>query len=102
MMLSDSFILQKRLIKNMAVKNIIFDLGGVLLNIDFNRTYEAFRHLGVPDLKSHFTLYAADELFEALETGNLSEDEFCAALQEKCNPGTSFEQIRDAWNAILI
>src|SRR4030095_3419036 len=30
-----------------AIKNIIFDLGGVLLNLDFNRTYEALKKLGI-------------------------------------------------------
>ncbi len=86
----------------MSVKNIIFDLGGVLLNIDFNRTYDAFKDLGVSDLKSQFNLYAADKLFEALEIGAVSEDDFCTALLKKCKPGTSFEQIRNAWNAILV
>lgn len=86
----------------LPVKNIIFDLGGVLLNIDFNRTYEAFKMLGAADLKAQFTQYTSDELFEALEMGTISETNFFSAIQEKCDPGTSFEQIRNAWNAILV
>lgn len=86
----------------LSVKNIIFDLGGVLLNIDFNRTYEAFKMLGAADLKAQFTQYTSDELFEALEMGTISETNFFSAIQEKCDPGTSFEQIRNAWNAILV
>lgn len=84
------------------VKNVIFDLGGVLLNIDFNRTNDAFKMLGAADFKSQFTQYTADELFEALEMGKITETDFYRAMQEKCNPGTSFQQIRDAWNAILV
>lgn len=84
------------------VKNVIFDLGGVLLNIDFNRTNDAFKMLGAADFKSQFTQYTADELFEALEMGKITETDFYKSMQEKCNPGTSFQQIRDAWNAILV
>jgi glucose-1-phosphatase len=84
------------------IKNIIFDLGGVLLNIDFNKTKQAFEKLGVNDFDSFYTKESANPVFEALETGHISNEEFYAALQKHCRPGTSFFQIQDAWNEILL
>ena len=86
----------------MAIKNIIFDLGGVLLNIDFNKTKKAFENLGVKDFDSFYTKDSANPVFEALETGDISAEEFYAALQKHCTAGTSFSQIKAAWNEILI
>lgn len=85
-----------------GIKNIIFDLGGVLLNIDFNKTKKAFEKLGVKDFDSFYTKETANPIFESLETGNISNEDFYAALQRHCNPGTNFTQIQQAWNEILV
>lgn len=85
-----------------VIKNIIFDLGGVLLNIDFNKTKRAFENLGVKDFDHFYTKESANPVFEALETGHISKDEFYAALQKHCDPATSFIQIQQAWNEILL
>ncbi len=90
-------------VTNMAtIKNIIFDLGGVLLNIDFNKASAAFKELGVENFDELYSKNAATELFEKLETGSISSNDFYAALQLHCYPGTGFQQIEAAWNAILI
>lgn len=82
-----------------AVKHIIFDLGGVILNIDYQRPIEAFAKLGIN------TLYSKSEqstLFDQLETGKLSGDEFLAHLQAMARPGTTLSEIKAAWNSILL
>ena len=84
------------------IKNIIFDLGGVLLDIDYYRTSNAFKELGVKNFGDFYSQAAADELFEALETGNVSEEKFYSTMQEYCLPGTSYNQVQVAWNAMLI
>jgi glucose-1-phosphatase len=84
------------------IKNIIFDLGGVLLNIDYNKTSEAFKQLGASNFDSFYSQQGADELFEALETGNITEEDFYKTMQQHCYPGTTSEQIKTAWNAILL
>ena len=85
-----------------AIKNIIFDLGGVLLNIDYNKTANAFKALGASDFDSFYSQAGANELFELLETGNISEDDFYKAMKPYCQPGTTNEQMQTAWNAILL
>lgn len=85
-----------------AIKNIIFDLGGVLLNIDFDKTKRAFEKLGVQHFDHLYTKETANPIFESLETGHLSNNDFYTALQQHCHPGTSLLQIQQAWNDILV
>ena len=44
-------------------KNLIFDLGNVLYDIDFVKMYQAFDDLGIPDFENHFTLNKSDQIF---------------------------------------
>lgn len=84
------------------IKNIIFDLGGVLLDIDYHKTADAFIQLGAKNFKEFYSQTTANPLFEQLETGHISDEEFYVAMQAHCNPGTTFAQIQTAWNAILL
>jgi putative hydrolase of the HAD superfamily len=85
-----------------AIKNIIFDLGGVLLDIDYHKTAKAFSDLGVQQFDALYSQANANHLFEALETGTISEDAFYQSLQGYCRPETSRQQMQSAWNAILL
>jgi putative hydrolase of the HAD superfamily len=84
------------------IKNVIFDLGGVLLNIDYHKTANAFKALGAADFDSFYSQAGANELFELLETGNITDADFYDAMQAHCHPGTTHQQIQTAWNAILL
>jgi putative hydrolase of the HAD superfamily len=85
-----------------AIKNIIFDLGGVLLDIDYHKTAKAFANLGVKDFGELYSQANANDLFEALETGAISEEAFYQSLGAHCSPETSRQQMQTAWNAILL
>ncbi len=84
------------------IKNLLFDLGGVLLNIDYHKTAAAFKQLGVTKFDDLYSQTEANHLFEALETGQITEADFYASLQLYCTPETSKEQIERAWNAMLL
>ncbi|SEA01200.1 putative hydrolase of the HAD superfamily [Arachidicoccus rhizosphaerae] len=85
------------------IKNIIFDFGGVLLHIDFKRTHQAFEALGIEDAAAHFSQHHASQLFSRLETGHISNEAFYDLFREEAeNPRLTNEQIRDAWNAMLL
>ena len=84
-----------------GVKNILFDLGGVLFHIDYQRTIDAFKKLGITDFEKHFTQHQQNDLFDAFETGKISSAVFVKTLQESL-PGCSEQEIIDAWNAMLI
>ena len=97
----NSFILAKNKLMS-AIKNIIFDLGGVLLNVDYHKTADAFKALGAVQFDDLYSQANANHLFESLETGSISEDAFYEAIYQYCNPGTTRNQMQLAWNAILL
>jgi putative hydrolase of the HAD superfamily len=84
------------------LRNIIFDLGGVLLNIDYGATEKAFQQLGVEDFNSWFSQYHANELFSELETGVQQEKAFLQQIQSLLPNPVSETAILDAWNAMLL
>ena len=84
-----------------GVKNILFDLGGVLFHIDYQRTIDAFKKLGITDFEKHFTQYQQNDLFDSFETGKISSSIFVKELKEFL-PSCSDQEIINAWNAMLI
>lgn len=84
------------------IKNIIFDLGGVLLNLDYNKTSVAFQKLGVANFDDLFTQFKANTLFEDLETGKISNESFYETIQQYCRPGVTRQEMESAWNAMLL
>ncbi len=84
------------------IKNILFDLGGVLLDINYNLTTKAFHQLGFPHFEEMYSQYNANLLFEKLETGHVSEETFYAAMQAIPAVEPSLDEITSAWNAMLL
>ena len=85
-----------------AVKNILFDLGAVLINIDFEKTADAFRQLGIDRFEEQFSQLSASTLFEDLETGKISNEDFYKAMRRQVpEMNLSDASIQLAWNAIL-
>jgi putative hydrolase of the HAD superfamily len=84
------------------VKNIIFDLGNVLYDIDFKIMYKRFHELGIPNFENHFTLNQSDPLFFDLEKGFIDEVTFCSRFNQLYNLSLNKDQIIEAWNSLLI
>ena len=84
------------------IKNIILDLGNVLLDIDYNKTIEAFEALGFKNFKNNFSAYKMDTLFEDIETGKISEATFYESIKAMSQNPVSTLQIKTAWNALLL
>jgi FMN phosphatase YigB (HAD superfamily) len=83
-------------------KNLIFDLGNVLYDIDFTKMYAAFDELGIPNFENHFTLNKSDQIFFDLELGLISEQQFCEGFNALYNLDLQKQQIIAAWNSLLI
>ncbi len=88
--------------KEIDIQNIIFDLGGVLLNIDYNRTINAFKALGMTDFDIFFTQAAQSQLFDRLDKGSISPENFRKELREITGLNPTDRQIDEAWNAMLL
>lgn len=84
------------------IKNIIFDLGGVILNIDYHLTIDAFKALGVANFDSLFTQAEQIGLFDQMDTGTISPQEFREGIRELCRLPLSDKEIDTAWNAMLL
>ena len=52
-----------------SIKNIIFDLGVVIINIDTERTTKAMKNLGFSDFDRSYSLFKQTNLFDKLEKG---------------------------------
>jgi putative hydrolase of the HAD superfamily len=68
-------------------KAVIFDLGGVLLNIDYRLTIAAFNELGVKNADLFYSKKIQNPIFDKIEIGAISPKEFLDALQkgvQKC------------------
>lgn len=84
------------------VKNIIFDFGGVLLNLDFKRSFQAFKDLGFSNVEGMFTQHSANDLFQKLEKGLITAENFYEDLKALAPKPVSDAQLQDAWNAMLV
>lgn len=83
-----------------AVQNIIFDFGGVILDIYPERSMEAFRSLLGGDRSVSLQPWIS-QLVHAFEAGELNEDEFFGILSEHTDPPASVHELIEAWNLML-
>ena len=83
------------------IKNIIFDLGGVILDINYQATIDAFAKLGISNFSNLYSQKSQQKLFDQLETGHISSEEFIMRIQQMHSVQVSNEHIITAWNAML-
>lgn len=86
----------------MAIKNIIFDLGGVIIDLERNRAINALEKLGVSEAGTLLGEYSQKGIFFFLETGQTSSSDFYDLILPQCRPGTSCSDIRDAFEEFLL
>lgn len=82
-------------------ETIIFDLGGVLIDIDYQATAHAFHDLGVEDFNIHYSQFQQNSVFDAFEKGEISGQHFINKLLKVVPKGITPNQIVRAWNAML-
>ena len=82
-------------------KAIIFDLGAVILNINYQNTIDEFTKLGVNNAATFYSKKVQKNLFNQIETGMISSNEFLKALQKKTK-NANINQVEKAWNAMLL
>ena len=82
------------------IKNIIFDLRGVILNLNYNATKDAFEELGVKNFHQLYNQKEQTELFAFFEKGIISAEKFISTLKQTTKLNRN--QIIKAWNAMLL
>jgi FMN phosphatase YigB (HAD superfamily) len=87
-------------------RNLIFDLGNVIIDIDYARPIAGFQQLVAPGSGFHFesivSYQAQLRLFDLFETGRLSEEEFRSEIRKFLKPEVSDQEIDGIWNSILV
>ena len=84
------------------VKNLVFDFGGVVVQLDQQRAVEAFRRLGLEDAGIILDKYHQKGIFLDLETGRISGGEYLQALGEMCRRRLSWSEAEEAWLAFML
>lgn len=85
-----------------GIKNIIFDLGGVIINLDNQLTENAFTQLGAKPFREYFGHGHAASFFSDYEVGKIDDGQFVDAVRALTGLTASDQQIIEAWNALLL
>lgn len=81
---------------------IIFDLGGVILNIDYQLTSSAFKKLGLTNFDELYSQAKQNHIFNNLEKGLIESDEFRNYVISSSGLSLNKNEIDHAWNAMLL
>lgn len=79
------------------IKNIAFDFGGVIFDLDYEGAIAAFQAMGLPDAAQRLDRYHQRGIFEDLESGRIAARDFIQALQPLCTKPLTMDAVRTAW-----
>lgn len=82
-------------------ENVIFDLGGVLLDISYQATEDAFVAMGIKNFKDLYSQAQQSSLFNDLEEGKITPNNFRDQLRLLSGLSIEDQKIDEAWNAML-
>lgn len=85
-----------------GIENIIFDFGGVILNINYYAAAQKFKDLGCIDFDELYSQQKQSGLFDEFEIGKISPQAFINELLRVLPNGVKPKQVIDAWNAMLL
>jgi len=89
-------------IKGFEITTIIFDLGGVILDIDITRAFNQFKELGIGSESYNFGLNQGNPIFKDFEIGVISIDDFRNEIRKISKIDFSNEQFDQIWNSIIV
>lgn len=84
------------------IEAIIFDLGGVILNLDYQLTIDRFKHMGEERFDELYSQSNQDKIFDRYEVGDISSSEFISYLSQFLPANISNSEIIEAWNLMLL
>ena len=85
-----------------GIKNLLFDQGGVIVDIERDRCLEELRRLGMETPERFVGLYKQDGPFFALENGDITLDEFHDELRPLMPSGVTNEQMDYAFSSFIV
>lgn len=85
-----------------AIKNVVIDLGGVMIDLDRDRCVRAFERLGLKGADSMLGLYRQEEPFLSIETGRISAGAFYDHVRSLAGTAVSDREIESAFDEFLV
>lgn len=79
------------------IKNIVFDLGGVIMTIDQNEALRRFKELGLADAERHLDPYTQTGIFGDVEEGKITAEQFRVELGKLIGRELTFDECKHAW-----
>lgn len=84
------------------IKNLIFDFGNVIIDIDTKLSEIAFSKYGMNNFSELYTLASQNQLFDLLETGKINEKDFYSEFRKISGCTLNDKILEECWNALLI
>ena len=84
------------------IKNIVFDLGGVLLDLDFKAAINGLQKAGFANVKEQLQTFDREGIFQKFELGEITAVEFRTAIRENSILTLTDEEVDALWNAMLL
>ena len=84
------------------IKNIIFDYGAVIFDIDHQLTIQAFKDIGLQAENDFFGHLTQNPIFDLFEKGEISEVEFRNSIRKLIPAQLTDQTIDEAWNKMLL
>ena len=85
-----------------AADALLFDLGRVVLDIDFNRTLGCWARYAGCEPQLLMQRFSRDELYRRHEKGEISDAAFFAGLRSSLGVDLSDAEFLEGWNAIFV
>ena len=85
-----------------GIKTVIFDLGGVIYDVDYNKTINAFKALGIDRFEEVYAKAGQSDLFNDLEEGKISSEVFVERINKLSGYDITSSEIFNAWNDMLL
>lgn len=83
------------------IKNIVFDFGGVIIDIDRDRAVEKFIEIGVADADSLLDKYHQKDIFLEVEDGRINAETFRQKLSKVCGKELTYKEVQEGWKGFV-
>ena len=87
---------------NKNIKNVVFDLGGVLIDLDFKNGTNGLQKAGFTNAKEQLLAFERESIFQKFELGEMTDNEFRNAIRKNSIVTLTDTEIDNLWNQILL
>lgn len=79
------------------IRNIVFDLGGVIMTICQEEAIKRFKSIGLKNVEDYLNPYTQTDIFGDIEEGKISAEQFREKLSELIGKEVTYEECKFAW-----